>query len=478
MIGDQVHFLSLAAVLFFGAINALLFRQKYESAQGERFWLWGMGFLGISYLAFGISPHAGKGVLAIANFSLLLSYLALALQVRFWKTGRHDIPLGMVFFILIYPMLVESIRYLELPYMYRSAVIHGTMSLMTSYLFWSTILISKRKPSQPLLMLALTFLVEGACAITRTIIPFVQIDSSTVNWFTEDSWMVVARWIWATTNAITYLAIMMYQLEKTTNKKENLESLVAEKDQLLRATSMFSRTNNASLLTGSILHELRQPLSTILIGSTSLRKTLMHRAESPTTNEMLARYADMIEKESMRSVAIMNRLEHVYTPNRQSFQRVFLPELVESTLGLLDIRLQNNQIKVEKLYQSSGEVMGDVLQLESVVTNLVSNAIRAVEQVPAPRIIRISVKEHEGQIILEVRDNGQGIDQSVLPNVFSLFVSDSKDGIGIGLWLSRIIMENHGGDIQCKNMPGGGASFMISLPSSEATHVRTPSETH
>lgn len=472
MIGDQIHFLSLAAILFFGVVNALLFRHKFGSSRGESLWLWGMGFLGISCLAFGISPQTGKIALAIANLSLLLSYLALTLQLRFWKSGRHDIPLGMVFFILFYPVLVESIRHLDLPYVYRSAVIHGTMTALTAYLFFSTISISLRKSSQPLLMLALSFLVECACALTRTIIPFIQIEASTVNWFTEDSWMVVARWIWATTNAITYLAIMMYQLEKTTNKTENLESLIAEKDQLLRATSMISRTNHASLLTGSILHELKQPLSTILIGSTSLRNTLVHRDDSASTQHMLARYAEMIEKESMRSVAIMNRLEHVYTPNRQSFQRIFLPELVESTLGMLEIRIHNNQIKIEKLYQSSGEVMGDSLQLESVVTNLVSNAIKAVEQISTTRIIRISVKEHEGQIILEVRDNGSGIDPSVLPNIFSLFISDSKDGMGIGLWLSRIIMENHGGEIQCKNMPGGGASFVIALPSNEVNDAR------
>ncbi len=466
MIGDQVHFLSLAAILFFGAINAVLFRRRYATAPGESVWLWGMGFLGVSCLAFGISPHAGKAALAIANFTLLLSYLALTLQIRFWKHGKLQIPAGMICFVFSYAILLESIRYLEVSYVYRSVLIHGTMTVLISSLFWSTLQINKRKPSQPLLMLALTFLVEAACALTRTIIPFVDIDPGTVNWFTEQSWMVVARWIWATTNAITYLAIMMYQLEKTTNKKDSLESLVAEKDQLLRATSMFSRTNHASLQTGSIMHELRQPLSTILLGSTSLRKTLMHHESSPSTNHSLTRYAEMIEKESMRSMAIMNRLEQVYAPNRQSFQSVFLPELVESALALLEIRIQNNQIKIEKLYQSSGEVKGDALQLESVVTNLVSNAIKAVETVPAPRVIRISVKEHEGQVTLEVRDNGPGVEQSVLPNVFSLFVSDRQDGIGIGLWLSRIIMENHGGEIQCRNMPGGGASFMISMSSS------------
>lgn len=464
MSGDQIQFFSLAAILLFATVNSLFFRQKYATTKGEGFWLWGMGFLALSCLAFGFSPFTGRAVLGVANLSLLLSYFSLALQLRFWKKGLHNIPLGLVLAGLVYPIMVETTRYLELPYIYRSTVVHGTMTLLVGYLLWSTVQLYRQNQSQPLMMLALTFLVESGCAMARTVIPFFQTDSQTVNWFTEESWMVYARWIWTTTNAITYLAIMMYQLEKTTDKKEDLESLVAEKDQLLRATTMVSRANNASLLTGSIMHELRQPLSSILLGSTSLRKTLVRPDMQSSADVLTSRYAEMIEKESMRSMAIMNRLEKVYAPDRQTFTRVNLPELVENAISLLENRILNNQIKIEKYYQSSVEVMGDALQIESVVTNLVSNAIKALEHAPVPRIIKIAVKEQNQRLILEVRDNGPGIEASVLQNIFSLFVSQGEGGIGIGLWLSRIIMENHRGEIHGKNMPGGGASFLISFP--------------
>ena len=465
MSGDQIQFFSLAAILIFATVNSLFFSQKYGTAKGEVFWLWGMGFLAMSCFSFGLSPITGRLALAIANLSLLLSYFSLSLQIRFWTRGKYNIPLGLILFGLSYPVMLETVRYLELPYIYRSSVVHGTMTILVGYLLWSTVQLYRRNQSQPLLMLALTFLVEAGCAMARTIIPFFQTDSQTVNWFTEESWMVYARWIWTTTNAITYLAIMLYQLEKTTDKKENLESLVAEKDQLLRATTMVSRANNASLLTGSIMHELRQPLSSILLGSSSLRKTLSQTEVNRHADDSMVRYAEMIEKESMRSMAIMNRLEKVYAPDRLTFQRVFLPELVENAISILDNRIQNNRIKIEKHYQSTGEIMGDTLQIESVVTNLVSNAIKALDQVPGHRIIKINVKEQNQRIVLEVRDNGPGIQASVLQNMFSLFVSQGDGGIGIGLWLSRIIMENHHGDIHGKNMPGGGASFLISFPS-------------
>lgn len=463
MHGDQLYFLGLAAILVFTTLNGIHFNCRYGWIKGESRWLWGMAFLASSCLSFGISPWIGVIGLTLGNVAIVGSYLALIYQLRFWRDGNAELSWKAYLFIVLYLALLEYSRYF-LPYAARSTVIHGSLSVLTGYLFWSTIRLYQRTKLQQLLFLASTFGTECACAILRTIYPFTSEVSSAVSLYSEPYEMKVVRWVWATANAITYLTIMMYQLEKATNKKENLESLIAEKDQLLRATTLVSRANNASVLTGSIMHELRQPLSTILLGSSSLRKSTDHRAINSETIESVSRYAEVIEKESLRSMAIMNKLEQVYSPDRLTFQRVFLPELVENTLSLLENRIQNNQVKIEKFYQSSAEVMGDMLQLESVVTNLVSNAIKALEQAPPLRVIKIWVKEHNEKIILEVRDNGRGIDPSILPNIFSLFVSQGEGGIGIGLWLSRIIMENHHGEIQCKNMAGGGASFMIAFP--------------
>lgn len=468
MLGDQIQFFSLAAILTFGTVNTFFFKPARPLPRGELFWLWGMGCLAISCLGFGLGPEMGRIALAVANLSLLLSYFCISLQLRFWKSGKSDIPRGLIFGTVSYMVVIETMRYHEIPYAYRGGLIHGTMTLVLAYLLLSTAQLYQKNRSDPLIMLGLSFLVEACCALTRTILPIVQEMPETMNWFTEESWMVVARWIWATTNATTYLAIMMYQLEKTTSKKDSLESLIAEKEQLLRATTMVSRTNNASLLAGSIMHELRQPLSSILLGSTSLKH---HLSESTSMTDKvvanhsaLGRYAEMIERESMRSVAIMNRLEKIYSPDRNTYKNIFLPELIENALQLIDQRIQNHQIKVEKVYQSSAEVVGDTLQIESVVTNLVSNAVKALANSRHPRIIKISVKEIDQQVVLEVKDNGNGVDAAVFPNIFSLFVTQADGGVGIGLWLSKIIMENHHGEIHCRNMTGGGAAFTVTFP--------------
>lgn len=468
MLGDQIQFFSLAAILAFGTVNTFLFKLAKTPHRGELFWLWGMGFLALSCLAFGLGPNFGKIFLAIANFSLLISYLCLTLQLRYWRSQKSNIPWEWMAGTLTYVLAIETMRYFNVSYMYRGGVIHGTMTILLTYLFFSTLQLHQQNKSHPLIMLGVSLLVESCCALTRTILPFIQEMPDTVNWFTEESWMMVSRWIWATTNAMTYLAIMMYQLEKTTNKNESLESLIAEKNQLLRAATMVSRTNHASLLAGSIMHELRQPLSSILLGSTSLRQYLSE--PTSTSNKLvlntsaLSRYSEIIERESMRSVTIMNRLEKIYSPDRNAYQKIYLPELVESALQMLDQRIQHHQIKVEKVYQSCGDISGDTLQIESVVTNLVSNAVKALADTQHTRIIKIAVKENEDHVVLEIKDNGAGIAPSILPHIFSLYVSQADGGVGIGLWLSRIIMENHRGDIQCRNLTGGGAAFTVRFP--------------
>lgn len=468
MLGDQIQFFSLAAILTFWIVNNFLIKPIKKSSLGELFWLWGMFFLALSCLTFGLGPNLGTVVLAIANFSLLLSYLCLTLQLRYWKKGKSNIPLYLIAAAIIYLLVIETMRYMNVSYALRGGVIHGTMTVLLTYLFFTTLKLCTQKKFQPLIMVGASFLVEACCGFARAILPFIQEMPQTVNWFTEESWMMVTRWIWATTNTLTYLAIMMYQLEKATNKNESLESLIAEKDQLLRAATMVSRTNHASLLTGLIMHELRQPLSSILLGSTALRQYL---SESPPTSEkkmlntsVLSRYSETIVRESMRSMTIMNRLEKIYSPDRNAYKKIFLPELVESALQMIDQRIQHHQIKVEKVYQSSGEIVGDTLQIESVVTNLVSNAVKALVDARHPRIIKISVKETEEQMVLEIKDNGTGVDPSVLPHIFSLYVSQTDGGVGIGLWLSRIIMENHSGDIHCRNLTGGGAAFTVRFP--------------
>ncbi|MDO9025491.1 MFS domain-containing histidine kinase [Zwartia sp.] len=460
MSGDQLHFFGLAAILVFSSVNTFFFNQKYGWKKAESFWLGGMMLLGLSCFSFGVSPFTNRAFLALGNIALLCSYLALILQLRYWKSGQEKIPLVFILFAISYLPILELIRAFNPSYAYRSLVVHSVMCVLTTYLAWSSSQLFRKTKSPQLALLTLTFVIEAVCTFLRAVIPFAQPEAQTMNWFTEESWMNELRWIWTTTNVVTYLSILAFQLEKSTDQTELLRDVICEKDQLLRAATMVNRSQNASIISASIMHELRQPLATMLLGSTALHAALSD--EQPDSS--LLEFTSLIEKESKRSVDVMKKLEAIYTPDRSLFGRTSIPELIESSVNRLAHRTEVTHVIIKKSYLSHTEVSGDPVQLETVITNLISNAIKALSGQDSPRLVSISVTEQDGFIHTEVKDNGPGIDPTILPNIWNLFVSKSEGGTGIGLWLSKTIISNHHGELSARNLEGGGASFQFSIP--------------
>ena len=466
MTGDQIVFLSLASVLIFSSLNAFSLNQKYGWKSGESFWFWGMGFLAMSCLAFGVSPYFAHKTLPIANLALLGSYFALIFQVRSWQNGKRNVPIYIYLLCIIYVGVFEFLRH-NLTYAERAFVVHATLSVTITYLLFKSLQLYRRYKSQQLLLLSITFGIEATCAILRLAIPLFDTPVETTTLYSEGWLMVALRWIWTTTNAISYLTIMTYQIEKITDKNEDLQSLIVEKNQLLHAATMINRTENSGLIAGTVMHELRQPLSSIVLSS-----SVLHAELSKLNNDSdLVQFAEIIERESKRSTDLINHLESIYRVKADHHQNIQMTDLIENALKILSHRIENNQITVEKFYDANCTVTGDPIQLEAVITNILSNSIRVLSGQDYPRVISIRIAQKGRQVWFEIKDNGPGIDPKILPIIYQPFVSGSTDGIGIGLWLSKIIIEAHKGSISCRNIETGGACFEITLPA--ATNADT-----
>jgi signal transduction histidine kinase len=103
-------------------------------------------------------------------------------------------------------------------------------------------------------------------------------------------------------------------------------------------------------------------------------------------------------------------------------------------------------------------------RITQVVANLLDNAAKFTKE----GTITISVEKENGQVIVSVQDTGAGIDGDIIPRLFSKFATKSDKGTGLGLFISRSIVEAHDGRIWCENHPGSGATFAFSLPESQA----------
>jgi signal transduction histidine kinase len=152
----------------------------------------------------------------------------------------------------------------------------------------------------------------------------------------------------------------------------------------------------------------------------------------------------------------------------KQFQLANLEQICEETLNILGPRLAKKKITIEKNYQSDlPEILGDSTQLEQVFTNLVNNAIDAME-IEGTLKIRLQNVDSE-RILWSIKDNGAGMDAGVRDLIFSPFFTTktAEKGTGLGLYIVKNIIKNHNAEILCDSHPGQGTTFTIIFPIQE-----------
>ncbi len=460
MSGDHLVFIAVAAVLIISAVNTTVLNRDHGWRQGETFWFWGLIALSAGYLGFGASAWFGRPALTIGNAGLLVAYLAMSLQLRYWHTRKTNIPIWLMVGAIGYILTLEYLRMAE-PYLVRATMIHAVMSIITAYLFLSAIGYYRKNGSKQLIVLSGTFAIEFICTFTRLVITLgvPAYTNQPMTLYEEPLVLVVLRWIWLMANAMSFLTVMTFELEKTLNKNETLRSLLAEKHLLLNALSHVDRSDKSAAIGRTLSHELRQPLTSLLLASKNLQAQLKE-------NDLrdLVQQVDFLCQECERSANLINQLEAVFRPQHAPTESIRIMAAAQQAIQTIKPRLTEHQVELTLHGDSNCRVIGEQTQIETILINLISNSITALESRSLGRRIDIAIQADDSLCKIIVRDNGPGIDPSVLANLWQLYVTNTHAGSGIGLWLSKQIAHRHGGDIDAGNTPDSGAWFEIRLP--------------
>ena len=146
-------------------------------------------------------------------------------------------------------------------------------------------------------------------------------------------------------------------------------------------------------------------------------------------------------------------------------ENVSVNTLVNETLDIMRNEISRHGIRIiTKMDNNPIYVFADRIQLQQVLLNFLRNSIDAMENNnPNDKEIEVSMKLVRDSVTVSIRDSGPGIDKNMLKNVFEPFVTTGKTGFGIGLAVSRTIIENHQGEIWAENIPDGGAEFSFRL---------------
>jgi len=225
----------------------------------------------------------------------------------------------------------------------------------------------------------------------------------------------------------------------------------------------FSRVSMLGELSGSLAHELSQPLGAILRNTEAAE--LFLEDPSPDMDELRAILAD-IRKDDQRAGAVIDRMRSMMKRRAVEHGMLDLNMLAADVIGFVRRDADLRKVRLTLEPASSLPLMrGDRIQLQQVLLNLLLNAMDAVSDSTADRrrvavLVRLADKRAE----VVVSDTGHGIPEDKLPRVFEPFFTSKQNGMGLGLPISRTIIEAHGGNIQAKNDPDGGAIFCFTLP--------------
>jgi PAS domain S-box-containing protein len=253
------------------------------------------------------------------------------------------------------------------------------------------------------------------------------------------------------------------QLDVTDRKRaeEERERLRQAQADLARA----SRVTSMGELTASLAHEVKQPIGA---AATNARTCIRWLARDHPDIEEAREAAARVANDVSRAAEIISRVHLLFRGGSEPQESIELNEVIQEMILLLHSEATQYSISVRAdLAPNLGQVMGDRVQLQQVMMNLIMNSIDAMKEVDNPRELNIASRRAESeqqQLLVSVSDTGKGLPPQNADEIFNAFFTTKTHGTGMGLRISRSIIESHGGRLWAHANTPRGASFCFTLP--------------
>jgi PAS domain S-box-containing protein len=240
-----------------------------------------------------------------------------------------------------------------------------------------------------------------------------------------------------------------------------------ERERLRELEADLAHINRVSMmgeLTASIAHEVNQPLSGIVSNGSACLRWLAR--DPPNVEEVREAVGDIV-RDGKRAGEVIARIRALTKRTAPPQERLDLNETIREVLALVGDEARRNSVMIRTHCESDlSPVSGDRVQLQQVVLNLMMNAIEALSTVrDRPRELAIVTRNIDAdQVQVSVEDSGPGLDQTAASKIFDPFYTTKAAGMGMGLSITRSILQNHGGRLWATANQGPGASFHFTLP--------------
>ena len=478
-IANQIFFIVFALMTFAILLSAIPQFQARRSDWPSMYWPLSSGFYTLSALSFGLALWVNKFLLTIANTSLLMSSLALVFLYRSW--GEKPFTKIQTLLIWLIPLgvaiLYEPLRVTPDTFLQRVALITITQEVLVAWQLWE--LIKFYKKDRPRIVSWLIFLTMFTLMgnIFRTYRILTGDGPTNIFLYTEDAFALGLRWITYASNIMTFVALGMFYLqrqlakeneianalENTKEKNEKITELLKEKERLIYGLLKANKTAATGALSASIAHELNQPLGASNLNIQFLKMKLEKGVLNP---ELGKEVLDSLEEDNKRAATIVKSLRSIFNDSNAGAEEVPVSELITKVLDIVTPELRSKNIQIQLRVDDDLIMTVNSAEIEQVILNLLNNAGQSLANSGTlQRRITIEATKVGRSIRLSITDNGTGVPIEFKPQLFELLSTTKQTGMGLGLWLCKHIVTRYGGSIHYEDAIGGGAQFIVELPS-------------
>jgi PAS domain S-box-containing protein len=248
-------------------------------------------------------------------------------------------------------------------------------------------------------------------------------------------------------------------IQDVTQRRLSEEALGKARSELTKV----ARGMSLGVLTASIAHEVNQPLSGIITNAGTCLRML---SSDPPNIDGARETARRTIRDGNRASDVITRLRSLYSKKEPSPEPMDLNEAAREVIALLLGELQSSGVILRHEFAGNLPVVnGDRIQLQQVILNLLRNASDAMSSVDSrPKRLVVTTEHDSDHVRLMVEDSGTGFEPAIADRFFESFYTTKKEGMGIGLSVSRSIIEAHGGRLWATANDGPGATFAFSIP--------------
>jgi signal transduction histidine kinase len=478
-LANQIFFIAFS-LIGLGLFLSALYQYRANGTSGYGiYWPLSVGIFSLSSFSFGIALWTHPFFLTIANTSFIVSVFLLIFLYRSWN--QKPFTKIQTLFLWLIPVFIfffyDYLRVMPGTFKHRVALITITQEILLIWQIWE--LRKHYKIDRTIVVRWLIFLTAFTLVgeVCRTL--WVLLGSTQTNFFlyAQDALAMTLLWIGYGSTILVYVALGSFYLEKqirkenqianalksTKEENERITELLKEKERLIYGLLKANKTAATGALSASIAHELNQPLGASNLNIQFLKMKLEKGVLNP---ELGKEVLDSLEEDNKRAATIVKSLRSIFNDSNAGAEEVPVSELITKVLDIVTPELRSKNIQIQLRVDDDLIMKVNSAEIEQVILNLLNNAGQSLANSGTlQRRITIEAIKVGRSIRLSITDNGTGVPIEFKPQLFELLSTTKQTGMGLGLWLCKHIVTRYGGSIHYEDAIGGGARFIVELPS-------------